>query len=66
MKRGRPSRVAQEPSLCRLEMRLTLNERVALLEVARETNLSVSAVLREAVNEFVGDYRERAVFDSAK
>ena len=34
--------------------------------VARDSAMSLSEVVREAVNEFVADYRERAVFETPR
>jgi hypothetical protein len=61
MARGRPSR-QNEPSTEKVETRLTVRERIDLQAVAREHGQPVSVILREAVNEFVADYRERRVF----
>jgi hypothetical protein len=46
-------------------MVVTVAERQALQAVARENNLPVAAVLREAVNEFVADYRERGILGTS-
>lgn len=43
-------------------VRLTQEERRDLEQVARENRLTVAAVIRDAVNEFVADYREQRVF----
>lgn len=54
---GRPSRMG-EPSMSRVEFRLTADERAALLVVAKENRLPTATLIREAVNCFVSDYRE--------
>lgn len=63
MARGRRPR-ADVRSTERVGTFLTESEREDLLEVARENGQSVAAVLREAVNEYVADYRERRIFRS--
>ena len=47
-------------------VRITASERRDLDDVARENCVTVSEVLREAVNEYVADYRDRAVFRDTK
>jgi hypothetical protein len=49
-----------------MHVRMTVSERRDLDTVARDNNVTVSAVLREAVNEYVSDYRDRAVFSSPR
>jgi hypothetical protein len=61
-RRGRPLRVAGAQSRARFCGFCTVEEREALDEVAREMGLPIAVVIREAVNEFVADYRERLVF----
>lgn len=56
--RGRPSRVPGESAPIRLSVRMTTSERGALEEVARENCVSLAEVVREAVNEYVADYRD--------
>jgi hypothetical protein len=60
-KGGRKPRAAV-PSHCRLSIRLTLEERAAIESAAKVNNVCLAEVLREAVNEYVADYGERAVF----
>jgi len=52
----------EEVAVAAFRVRLTLAERRDLDSVARENHSTVSAVLRDAVNDYVADYRERAVF----
>ena len=61
-RRGRPRRVPAARSEKRIEILLTEAELLDLWEVAKENDRSVSGVLRDAVNEYVADYRERSVF----
>lgn len=61
MTRGRPPR-QNEPSTAKVGVRLTSSERAELQRVARENRQSVASVVRDAVNEYVADYRERRVF----
>lgn len=62
---ARPLR-SGEPSNLRLRVRITASERRALTEVARENRANVSRVVRDAVNEYVADYRDRQVFRGPK
>lgn len=48
----------------RVCVRLTDGERSDLARVARENHTNVADVIREAVNEYVSDYRERPVFET--
>jgi len=59
---GRRPRVPGHASCVRLSVRLTPDERRDLESVARDNQTSLTDVLREAVNEYVADYRDRAVF----
>lgn len=61
-RRGRKPRVSGSPSDRRVELRLTRDEHRELEAVALENRKSVAALLRDAVNEFVSDYRERLLF----
>lgn len=61
MSRGRRPR-SDEPSTERVEFVATRSERRELQAVANECKKKVAAVVREAVNEYVSDYRERKVF----
>jgi len=62
-KRGRPSRVGVASHEI-LRIRITKSEKAELRQAARENNATVSDVVREAVNEYVLDYREGRVFPS--
>jgi hypothetical protein len=57
-RRGRPSRVEEQPALRRIEFRLTDEENAGLEAAARENGTTVAALIRDAVNEFVADYAE--------
>lgn len=59
-RRGRPR--ADVPAGRRITIRLTVREREDLEDVARENETSLAGLIRQAVNEYVGDYRERPVF----
>jgi hypothetical protein len=60
---GRKPRVPGACSSMRLSIRLTPEERRDLEAVARENHTNLADVLREAVNEYVADYRERPLFE---
>lgn len=59
-KRGRP-RVHDEPTSV-VGVRVTPAQRLELRRVAAENGTGVSGVIREAVEEYVSDYRETGVF----
>lgn len=63
--RGRPRRCT-DTSARNLTIRMTGQERADMETVARDSAMSLSEVVREAVNEFVADYRERAVFETPR
>ena len=48
---------------CRLCLRLTEHEARGLAAVAAELGVTVTAFVREAVDEAVGDFSEQRVFD---
>lgn len=58
---GRPSLYGQKASE-RIEFVVTPEQRRELERVAAEQGKPLASVIREAVNEFVGDYCERKVF----
>jgi hypothetical protein len=60
-KTGRP-RLADVQASHSIHVRCTPAQRLELRRMADENGQRVSAVIREAVDEFVGDYRERRVF----
>lgn len=49
-----------------VHVRVTADELDDLRRVASENGVTTSEFIREAVNEAVSDYRERAVFRSTK
>jgi hypothetical protein len=53
-----------EPASAAIRIRVTSAQRQALERVARDNNMDVTSVIREAVNEWVADYLEspRGVF----
>jgi hypothetical protein len=60
-KPGRP-RLADVPASASIRVRCTPAQRLELRRVAEENGTRMSTVVREAVDEWVGDYRERRVF----
>lgn len=50
------------PATVRISVRVTVDERLDLEDVARQNLADISGVIREAVNEYVADYRERPPF----
>jgi len=63
-RRGRPR--SPEPASSRIDVRMTAAQRLALREVASENGMRLSAMVREAVDTWVGDYRDRRVFRTHK
>jgi hypothetical protein len=59
---GRPHRARDGASRLDLKIRLSAEERAALRWAADELGMPMSAVVRDAVNEFVADFSERRVF----
>lgn len=57
----RPSRAAA-PARNRVVVRVTVDELRDLTQVARENGTTLAGVIRDAVNEYVTDYREAGVF----
>lgn len=64
-RRGRPTR-GGEPATKRREFRLTPPEDQDLKAISRETGAPVATIVRDAVNEYVSDFRERQVFGPRK
>lgn len=62
--RGRPR--LTEPITESVTVKVTSAQRLELKRVAAETGTRVSTILREAVDEWVSDYRERTVFGHPK
>lgn len=61
-KRGRPRRVEGERASERIWALLTPNERASLVAAAKENGITISQLIRDAVNDYVADYGERPVF----
>lgn len=59
-RRGR--RPSDDPAAHPIVVRVTAGQRLDLRRVADENQTNLSGVIREAVNEYVADYRERRVF----
>jgi len=64
-RRGRKP-IAEEPANEIVRVRVTSAQRIELRRVASENGCGMSGVIREAVNEYVSDYRERGPFRSNK
>jgi hypothetical protein len=62
---GRP-RLADVPATSSIRVRCTPAQHLELRRVADENGQRLSTVVREAVDEFVGDYRDRRVFRGTK
>jgi hypothetical protein len=54
---GRPP-LESEASTKRIQVRVTPAQRLEMTRVATENQTDVSGVMREAINEYVSDYRE--------
>ncbi|HAM40678.1 MAG TPA: hypothetical protein DCP69_04915 [Candidatus Omnitrophica bacterium] len=61
-KLGRPPIVPGTPATSVIQIRVTPEIAADLERVAADNQTSRSDVIREAVNEYVADYRERIVF----
>lgn len=61
-KHGRLTRIPGELSIVRLRVVLTAREMGDLQKVAADNHVTISEVVREAVNEYVADYGERRLF----
>lgn len=51
-----------EPASETIRVRVTPTQRRDLVQVAQANHTDVAGVIREAVNEFVSDYRDRPCF----
>lgn len=51
-----------EPMDAAIRIRVNARHRAELEQVAAELDMDVATIIRDAVNEFVADYRERRVF----
>lgn len=65
-RRGRPRLAPEAPASTSIHVRVTPAQRLDIRRVAEETGTNTSGILREAVNEFVGDFRDRQVFRRTK
>lgn len=65
-KHGRLTRIPGEVSNVRLRVVLTESEMRELQQVAADNYVTVSEVVREAVNEYVADYRDRRPFSKTR
>jgi predicted transcriptional regulator len=61
----RPARFG-EPASASIRVRVTPDQKRDLRRVARENRTDMAGVIREAVNTYVADYRDRDVFRSPK
>jgi hypothetical protein len=62
---GRP-RVFDAPATQAIRIRVTPAQRADLERVALDNKTDMATVIREAVNEYVTDYRESGVFRGTK
>lgn len=60
-RRGRKP-IAEEPAREIVRVRVTSAQRLDLKRVADDNGTGISGVIREAVNEYVSDYREHRLF----
>jgi hypothetical protein len=51
-----------EPATAVIRCRITPSQMRDLAQVARDNDTDLSGVIRQAVNEYVSDYRDRKVF----
>ena len=64
-KRGRPTRVENEPADQRTPVYLTKREKSALESRAKKQRVPVASLIREAVDDYLDDIGEDSVFSSA-
>lgn len=62
---GRP-RLYDVPASDRITVNVTPAQRLALQRVASDNRTGVAGIIRDAVNEYVGDYGERRPFHRRK
>jgi hypothetical protein len=62
---GRPPR-AGETAAKQIHILVTEQEHAELCDVAKQEQRPLSAVVRDAVNSYVGDYSERRIFESRR
>lgn len=60
-RRGQPPRHGA-PAREHLDVRITKDHKEGLKEIAAAEGRSVAAVVKDAIDEYVGDYRERKIF----
>lgn len=65
MRTGRPALFGQ-PATVAIRVRVTRAQRLAVRQVARENRTNVAAVIRDAVDSYVADYRDEQVFRGPK
>jgi len=61
-RRGRPPLIPGNPATACLFVRVTKEVAADLQAVARDNQTTRADVIREAVSEYVSDYRERPIF----
>lgn len=61
-RRRRPALHEGTPASESVRIRVTAAQRLDLKRVAEENGTGISGIIREAVDEYVADYRERRVF----
>lgn len=49
-----------------IRVRVTPDQRRSLEEVARENRAALATIIRDAVDDYVSDYRDRSVFRGTK
>lgn len=64
-RRGRRP-IADEAASANIHLRVTPAQRLDLRRVAEDNHTHLAGVLREAINEYVADYRDRRVFRRTK
>jgi hypothetical protein len=65
-RRGRPRRVNDACATERISAWITPHERAALRQMAAAQDASIGAVIREAVNAYVADAADDAIFTSVQ
>jgi hypothetical protein len=62
-RRGRPARAGHR-SMCRVQVFMTSEEKMALKNMATSEGKKIAEIVRDATNEYVADFGERRVFRS--
>ena len=65
MSGGRPP-LFGEPARCSIRVRVTEEQRRDLTRIARTNRTDITGVIRDAVNEYVADFRDRLCFVGQK